>query len=372
MFKFPSFYINTLADLTYEKSKAQDPPKKEYCSFWIRNGECDYEQQGGSNLTTISAQPYQSLTRSNIGCKFKHEMPHDPAVLSKLCLRDIPKWYRDKHHVRSLRSGEWKSPRVENNIKSSTRGRSTGNAYVQPHRRQQFAERESGTASTINVSKDSSVPAGVVQPDLLTQDPLPGYPALNPGRSMTENPSPAGDPTPTTLPDTSQTDEAPDPQPSTDPKIEASAQSQPQVSAKPTAGSQQRQTRRHKSRKSIQAPVRPASPESKIAANFSKTPGNTSSVNPNKVPSSETKAGGLPRLDIPSSRIPNAGTKSTLATVKPTTGVDKDEKKEQPSSVGGSETEKDKGSDTAKSTAVQAGLKPGAETDVFGLGLFEN
>jgi hypothetical protein len=27
--------------------------KKEYCSYWIRHGECDYQQQGkGQSMTT--------------------------------------------------------------------------------------------------------------------------------------------------------------------------------------------------------------------------------------------------------------------------------------------------------------------------------
>ncbi|EAW10768.1 uncharacterized protein ACLA_052410 [Aspergillus clavatus NRRL 1] len=58
-------------------------PKKEYCSYWIRHGECDYQQQG---------------------CLFKHEMPTDRAMLEKLGLRDIPRWYRDKYGVPSILS----------------------------------------------------------------------------------------------------------------------------------------------------------------------------------------------------------------------------------------------------------------------------
>ncbi|KAJ6099587.1 hypothetical protein N7467_001122 [Penicillium canescens] len=56
-------------------------PKKEYCSYWIRHGECDYSQQG---------------------CLYKHEMPLDSDLLDKLGLRDIPRWYRDKFGVESL------------------------------------------------------------------------------------------------------------------------------------------------------------------------------------------------------------------------------------------------------------------------------
>ncbi|KAJ6014534.1 Zinc finger CCCH-type [Penicillium herquei] len=57
--------------------------RKEYCSYWIRHGECDYQQQG---------------------CLFKHEMPLEPDMLESLGLRDIPRWYRDKHGLRSLLS----------------------------------------------------------------------------------------------------------------------------------------------------------------------------------------------------------------------------------------------------------------------------
>ncbi|KAL2821942.1 hypothetical protein BJX63DRAFT_175629 [Aspergillus granulosus] len=55
--------------------------KKEYCSYWIRHGECDYQQQG---------------------CLYKHEMPLDRSMLEKLGLRDIPRWYREKYNVPSL------------------------------------------------------------------------------------------------------------------------------------------------------------------------------------------------------------------------------------------------------------------------------
>jgi hypothetical protein len=52
------------------------PGKKEYCSYWLRHGECDYQQQG---------------------CLYKHEMPTDMATLSRLGLREIPRWYREAH-----------------------------------------------------------------------------------------------------------------------------------------------------------------------------------------------------------------------------------------------------------------------------------
>ncbi|KAL4970831.1 uncharacterized protein BDV14DRAFT_3460 [Aspergillus stella-maris] len=55
--------------------------KKEFCSYWIRHGECDYSQQG---------------------CLYKHEMPLDKEGLDKVGLRDIPKWYREKTGHSSL------------------------------------------------------------------------------------------------------------------------------------------------------------------------------------------------------------------------------------------------------------------------------
>ncbi|KAL3479884.1 hypothetical protein BJX99DRAFT_267599 [Aspergillus californicus] len=55
--------------------------KKEYCSYWIRHGECDYQQQG---------------------CLYKHEMPQERSMLEKLGLRDIPRWYREKHNMTSI------------------------------------------------------------------------------------------------------------------------------------------------------------------------------------------------------------------------------------------------------------------------------
>lgn len=56
------------------------PGVKEYCSYWLRHGECDYAQQG---------------------CLYRHEMPLDPPTLAKLGLRDIPRWYREKHGLGS-------------------------------------------------------------------------------------------------------------------------------------------------------------------------------------------------------------------------------------------------------------------------------
>jgi hypothetical protein len=60
------------------------PGIKEYCSYWLRHGECDYAQQG---------------------CLYRHEMPLDRPTLEKLGLRDIPRWYREKHRLGSYLAG---------------------------------------------------------------------------------------------------------------------------------------------------------------------------------------------------------------------------------------------------------------------------
>ena len=60
------------------------PGIKEYCSYWLRHGECDYAQQG---------------------CLYRHEMPLDRSTLEKLGLRDIPRWYREKHRLGSYLAG---------------------------------------------------------------------------------------------------------------------------------------------------------------------------------------------------------------------------------------------------------------------------
>ncbi|CAI7567802.1 unnamed protein product [Penicillium glandicola] len=73
----PSFHAKN----SHSGNKHASGSKKEYCSYWIRHGECDYSQQG---------------------CLYKHEMPLDMAMIDKLGLRDIPRWYREKYNVPSL------------------------------------------------------------------------------------------------------------------------------------------------------------------------------------------------------------------------------------------------------------------------------
>jgi hypothetical protein len=65
--------------------------KKEYCSYWLRTGECDFTQQG---------------------CIYKHEMPRDPRVLESLGLRGIPNWYVMQHGSRVRGRASFTSRRI--------------------------------------------------------------------------------------------------------------------------------------------------------------------------------------------------------------------------------------------------------------------
>ncbi|EER45482.1 C-x8-C-x5-C-x3-H type zinc finger protein [Histoplasma capsulatum H143] len=77
---------------TQNAKNPKTPAKKEFCSFWIRRGECDYSQQG---------------------CLFKHEMPRDLETLGRLGLRDIPRWYREKYKVKSISGSDGMDPRMD-------------------------------------------------------------------------------------------------------------------------------------------------------------------------------------------------------------------------------------------------------------------
>ena len=52
-----------------------DQEKKQFCTYWIRTGECDYTQQG---------------------CLYKHEMP-DRATLESIGFRGVPRWWQERH-----------------------------------------------------------------------------------------------------------------------------------------------------------------------------------------------------------------------------------------------------------------------------------
>ncbi|KAI4908372.1 hypothetical protein J4E90_008997 [Alternaria incomplexa] len=55
-----------------------DPSKKEYCTHWIKTGECDW---------------------TAIGCKFKHEMPGIEKLRELGFVRGIPKWWKEKSAI---------------------------------------------------------------------------------------------------------------------------------------------------------------------------------------------------------------------------------------------------------------------------------
>ncbi|KAK4556565.1 hypothetical protein LTR86_006136 [Recurvomyces mirabilis] len=70
---------------------APDSEKKQYCTYWIRTGECDYIQQG---------------------CLFKHEMP-DRETLESIGFRKVPRWWAEKHAVAGgMRSGVMMKPKT--------------------------------------------------------------------------------------------------------------------------------------------------------------------------------------------------------------------------------------------------------------------
>ena len=63
------------------KDSTQSPPRRQkiYCDKWIHDGTCAFTQ---------------------LGCKYKHEMPLDKATQMSLGLNHgIPKWYKLKHQV---------------------------------------------------------------------------------------------------------------------------------------------------------------------------------------------------------------------------------------------------------------------------------
>ncbi|KAI6815713.1 hypothetical protein KC340_g15442 [Hortaea werneckii] len=73
-----------------------DQDKKEYCTYWIRTGECDYMQQG---------------------CLYKHEMP-DKATLEKIGLgRSLPRWWIEKQSGMKLGAHE---PQIVGPLMKST------------------------------------------------------------------------------------------------------------------------------------------------------------------------------------------------------------------------------------------------------------
>ncbi|KAI4677316.1 uncharacterized protein J4E88_007124 [Alternaria novae-zelandiae] len=77
-----------------------DPSKKEYCTHWIKTGECDW---------------------TAIGCKFKHEMPGIEKLRELGFVRGIPKWWREKSAI-GPRPPTWMQRRLAANEEADLDG----------------------------------------------------------------------------------------------------------------------------------------------------------------------------------------------------------------------------------------------------------
>ncbi|KAH9835965.1 C-x8-c-x5-c-x3-h type zinc finger protein [Teratosphaeria destructans] len=142
-----------------------DQDKKEYCTYWIRTGECDYIQQG---------------------CLYKHEMP-DRATLSKIGFRTLPRWWAEKqtlmqgpveHRERSLvgpvlKASEWLKQKKSSSDDSSSEDSAS-----------QKSSRKSSVSSTQETVKEETIEAEPT-PELKPVRALPSYttsPSLNRAR----------------------------------------------------------------------------------------------------------------------------------------------------------------------------------------------
>jgi hypothetical protein len=70
-----------------------DPSKKEYCTHWIKTGECDW---------------------TAVGCKFKHEMPSIEKLRELGFVRGIPRWWKEKSAI-VARPPTWMQRRLAGN-----------------------------------------------------------------------------------------------------------------------------------------------------------------------------------------------------------------------------------------------------------------
>lgn len=74
----------TSEDSLSSPKSSPDASNKVYCAYWIRNGECDYTQQG---------------------CRYKHEMP-DKAGLESIGFKSVPRWWQERTKP-VISSKEW-------------------------------------------------------------------------------------------------------------------------------------------------------------------------------------------------------------------------------------------------------------------------
>ncbi|KAK8244052.1 hypothetical protein HDK90DRAFT_522545 [Phyllosticta capitalensis] len=80
--------------------KQPDQTKKEYCTYWIKTGGCDFTQQG---------------------CMFKHEMPDPKTLREKVGINYIPKWWTDKHPSCNPLPPTWMKERIRYQDAASTK-----------------------------------------------------------------------------------------------------------------------------------------------------------------------------------------------------------------------------------------------------------
>ncbi|GLB09332.1 hypothetical protein AtubIFM57258_005250 [Aspergillus tubingensis] len=112
---------------------------------------------GGSIAGNVgSRQGPHYNTKKEYCCLYKHEMPGDPAMLEKLGLRDIPRWYREKDSQQKTRYAIQHSP-------AALPGSSRPVYAAAGPSRAQMPQRHG--------AKNSS------KMDLLSFDPLPEYPS---------------------------------------------------------------------------------------------------------------------------------------------------------------------------------------------------
>ncbi|KAF2769072.1 hypothetical protein EJ03DRAFT_374743 [Teratosphaeria nubilosa] len=137
-----------------------DQDKKEYCTYWIRTGECDYIQQG---------------------CLYKHEMP-DRATLSKIGFRTLPRWWAEKQTLMQgpgeqkertlvgpvLKASEW--------LKKTKSGSDDSSSEDSGSERSSRKSSVSSTQETIKQDKPEEKPTPEVKP-IRT---LPSYTASPP------------------------------------------------------------------------------------------------------------------------------------------------------------------------------------------------
>ncbi len=98
-----------------------DPERKEFCTYWIRTGECDFIQQG---------------------CLYKHEMPATLEKLQSLGIMRYPKWWQEKkQQVKigyigfagpKMKAEEWLNASRKGSIGSSNQDSGSESEDVEP------------------------------------------------------------------------------------------------------------------------------------------------------------------------------------------------------------------------------------------------